>query len=88
VKALKQKINRTISKALPFAIFFYLALIAFQIIGRAQRVELDIYNLDKRVSILESREQDRRDNNTLLWTLIGGSALNMVMTGFMLKAKK
>jgi hypothetical protein len=79
-------INKHIKKALPLAILLYLALVAFMVTSKAQRAEPDLHDLDKRLSILESKEQDRRDNNSLLYTVVGGNVLNVLLTAFLLKA--
>lgn len=80
----KKNHKQIIRLVLSLSVFLYLTLVGCLIYARAQRPEPDPHELDKRITVLEIKEQDRRDNSSLLWTLIGGNVLNVALTGFMI----
>lgn len=85
---MKHTIIKFIRMALPLAIVLYFGLIFYVVIVQAQRPEPDLHDIDKRVSILESKEQDRRDNNTLLWTIIGGNVITVLLNVVVLAVQR
>lgn len=81
--------KRFIKAALLFALPIYFLMLGNLLYSAiAQPQQPSIFDLDKRVSILESKEQDRRENNTLLWTVFGSSVVNLLVSAYIAKGKR
>jgi hypothetical protein len=75
-------IHKLIKVFLPLAAFLYIALLVAQVIAFSQSpIDADsITDLKVRVAVLEAAKKSADDSRALMYSLIGGSVLNLVVS--------